>query len=69
MDRPDRRKDRPTRRRVVARRARIRLGGAVQHGASTSPDAFDAFSSGACEIHLATDFQNMIYDHARFQPN
>jgi fructose/tagatose bisphosphate aldolase len=41
------------------------LGGAVQHGASTlPPDAFDAFPrAGACEIHLATDFQNMIYDH------
>jgi len=44
------------------------LGGAVQHGASTLPlDAFDAFPRvGACEIHLATDFQNMIYDHAQF---
>ena len=21
---------------------------------------------GACEIHLATDFQNMIYEHARY---
>ncbi|MGC4085197.1 MAG: class II fructose-bisphosphate aldolase [Vicinamibacterales bacterium] len=38
------------------------LGGAVQHGASTLPlDAFDAFPRvGACEIHLATDFQNMV---------
>ena len=44
------------------------LGGAVQHGASTlPPDAFDAFPRhGACEIHLATDFQNMVYEHARF---
>jgi fructose/tagatose bisphosphate aldolase len=44
------------------------LAGAVQHGASTlPPDAFDAFpKAGACEIHLATDFQNMIYDHPRF---
>ena len=44
------------------------LGGAVQHGASTLPlDAFDAFPRvGACEIHLATDFQNMTYDHSRF---
>ena len=41
------------------------LGGAVQHGASTlPPDAFDAFpKAGACEIHLATDFQNMVYEH------
>ena len=44
------------------------LGGAVQHGASTlPPEAFDAFPRhGACEIHLATDFQNMIYEHPRF---
>jgi fructose/tagatose bisphosphate aldolase len=44
------------------------LGGAVQHGASTlPPDAFDAFPRvGACEIHLATDFQNMVYDHPKF---
>jgi hypothetical protein len=43
------------------------MGGAVQHGASTlPPDAFHAFPRvGACEIHLATDFQNMIYDHPR----
>jgi fructose/tagatose bisphosphate aldolase len=41
------------------------LAGAVQHGASTlPPDAFDAFPRvGACEIHLATDFQNMVYEH------
>jgi fructose/tagatose bisphosphate aldolase len=44
------------------------LAGAVQHGASTlPPDAFEAFPRvGACEIHLATDFQNMIYEHPRF---
>jgi fructose/tagatose bisphosphate aldolase len=44
------------------------LAGAVQHGASTlPPDAFEAFPrAGACEIHLATDFQNMVYDHPRF---
>lgn len=44
------------------------LGGAVQHGASTlPPDAFDAFPrAGACEIHLATDFQNMVYEHPKF---
>jgi hypothetical protein len=44
------------------------LGGAVQHGASTlPPEAFDAFPRvGACEIHLATDFQNMIYEHPGF---
>ncbi|MQA31290.1 MAG: aldolase [Luteitalea sp.] len=45
-----------------------RLAGAVQHGASTlPPDAFDAFPRvGACEIHLATDFQNMVYEHPQF---
>ena len=44
------------------------MGGAVQHGASTLPlDAFDAFPRvGACEIHLATDFQNMVYEHPQF---
>ncbi len=47
------------------------MAGAVQHGASTlPPDAFDAFPRvGACEIHLATDFQNMIYEHPRFPKN
>src|SRR5437867_5184365 len=46
------------------------LAGAVQHGASTlPPDAFDAFPRyGACEIHLATDFQNMVYEHPQFPP-
>ena len=44
------------------------LGGAVQHGASTLPaEAFDAFpKAGACEIHLATNFQNMVYEHPAF---
>ena len=44
------------------------LGGAVQHGASTLPaELFDRFPKlGACEIHLATEFQNMLYDHPRF---
>jgi hypothetical protein len=41
------------------------LGGAVQHGASTlPPEAFNKFpESAAIEIHLATGFQNIIYDH------
>ena len=41
------------------------LAGAVQHGASTlPPDAFGNFPTyGACEIHLATNFQNIIFDH------
>ena len=40
----------------------------MQHGASTlPPEAFDAFPRvGACEIHLATDFQNMVYEHPQF---
>ena len=47
------------------------LAGAVQHGASTlPPEAFDAFPRvGACEIHLATNFQNMVYDHPVFPPS
>jgi fructose/tagatose bisphosphate aldolase len=44
------------------------LGGAVQHGASTLPDeAFDHFPKvGTLEVHLATGFQNIIYDSAYF---
>lgn len=40
------------------------LAGAVQHGASTLPDdAFHHFPrTETCEIHLATNFQNMLYD-------
>jgi fructose-bisphosphate aldolase class II len=40
------------------------LAGAVQHGASTLPaSAFDNFpKTGTCEIHLATNFQNLLYD-------
>jgi len=51
-------------------RADYGLGGAVQHGASTlAADAFDAFPrSGACEIHLATEFLNILYDHPLFPP-
>jgi fructose/tagatose bisphosphate aldolase len=44
------------------------LGGAVQHGASTLPEeAFHKFAEcEACEVHLATQFQNMIYDSKHF---
>lgn len=44
------------------------LSGCVQHGASTLPgEAFDKFPAvGTAEIHLATGFQNMIYDSAHF---
>ncbi len=40
------------------------LAGAVQHGASTLPEAaFSHFSeAAACEVHLATNFQNMLFD-------
>lgn len=44
------------------------LAGAVQHGASTLPrNLFNKFPElETAEIHLATDFQNMIYDHELF---
>jgi fructose/tagatose bisphosphate aldolase len=44
------------------------MGGTVQHGASTLPDeAFNQFvTHDAVEVHLATGFQNMIYDHPHF---
>jgi hypothetical protein len=44
------------------------LAGAVQHGASTLPEsAFDRFpQTNTAEIHLATQFQNMIYDSGHF---
>ena len=44
------------------------LSGAVQHGASTLPDeAFDRFpKTETSEIHLATGFQNIIYDSRHF---
>ncbi|MBI2858165.1 MAG: class II fructose-bisphosphate aldolase [Chloroflexi bacterium] len=44
------------------------LAGAVQHGASTLPEkAFELFpQNGAAEVHLATGFQNIIYDNPQF---
>ncbi len=44
------------------------MGGAVQHGASTLPDeAFDMFPRmDTLEVHLATGFQNLIYDSPYF---
>ncbi|MGH7731050.1 MAG: class II fructose-bisphosphate aldolase [Candidatus Eiseniibacteriota bacterium] len=49
-------------------REKYGMAGAVQHGASTLPaELFDRFPKlGACEIHLATEFQNIIYDHPLF---
>jgi fructose/tagatose bisphosphate aldolase len=40
------------------------LAGAVQHGASTLPEnMFGKFvEAQACEVHLATNFQNMLFD-------
>jgi len=41
------------------------MAGAVQHGASTLPnEAFHRFPEVSCaEIHLATQFQNIVYDY------
>jgi fructose/tagatose bisphosphate aldolase len=46
-------------------REKYKMGGTVQHGASTLPDEmFHKFKEhGAVEVHLATGFQNLIYDH------
>ena len=53
--------------RALSRVARESYGmaGAVQHGASTLPEsAFSRFAeAGACEVHLATNFQNILFDH------
>jgi fructose/tagatose bisphosphate aldolase len=47
------------------------LAGAVQHGASTlPPEAFHKFvECGTAEVHLATQFQNMIYESDHFPVN
>ncbi|RKQ63658.1 fructose/tagatose bisphosphate aldolase [Thermovibrio guaymasensis] len=46
-------------------RKKYQMAGAVQHGASTLPDElFHKFPEvKTAEIHLATGFQNIIYDH------
>ena len=48
-------------------RDRYGLAGAVQHGASTLPsNAFGNFPRlETAEIHLATNFQNIVFDHPR----
>ncbi|MBI5196469.1 MAG: class II fructose-bisphosphate aldolase [Nitrospirae bacterium] len=48
-----------------AARKEYGLSGAVQHGASTLPEeAFVKFpETGTAEVHLATGFQNIIYDN------
>ncbi len=52
--------------RALSRAARLEYGlaGAVQHGASTLPEeAFNRFvECEACEVHLATGFQNLVFD-------
>lgn len=54
----------------LSREAREKYGlaGAVQHGASTLPDeAFDRFPAiETAEIHLATGFQNIIFESRNF---
>jgi fructose/tagatose bisphosphate aldolase len=47
------------------------LAGAVQHGASTlPPEAFHKFvECETAEVHLATQFQNMIYESDHFPVN
>jgi len=48
-------------------REEYELAGAVQHGASTLPPrSFISFPARAAEIHLATEFQNMIYEDPAF---
>jgi fructose/tagatose bisphosphate aldolase len=51
-----------------AAREEYGLSGAVQHGASTlSDNAFELFpKAGTTEVHLATGFQNAIYDSPYF---
>jgi fructose/tagatose bisphosphate aldolase len=46
------------------------LAGCVQHGASTLPEnAFHHFpANGTAEIHLATGFQNILYDEPGLPP-
>jgi len=50
-----------------AARDQYGLAGAVQHGASTLPsNAFGNFPRiETAEIHLATNFQNIVFDHPR----
>jgi fructose/tagatose bisphosphate aldolase len=52
------------RRLAMVARDEYGLAGCVQHGASTLPEeAFDQFpANGTAEIHLATGFQNILYD-------
>ena len=57
-----------TLREMSAAARRNAMGGAVQHGASTlPPEYFNKFPEvGTLEVHLATEFQNIILDHGAF---
>ncbi len=57
-----------TLREMSAAARKLGMGGAVQHGASTLPaEAFDKFPEvGTVEVHLATEFQNIIFDAGAF---
>ena len=52
----------------AAARDRYGMAGAVQHGASTLPaEAFHKFvECETAEVHLATEFQNLIYENPAF---
>ena len=52
----------------VVARSEYGLAGTVQHGASTLPDElFHRFREvETAEIHLATGFQNLLFDHPAF---
>ncbi len=53
---------------ITASCRKFGVGGTVQHGASTLPEhLFDQFPRhDAIEIHLATEFQRIVFDHPRF---
>ncbi len=47
---------------------KLKISGSVQHGASTLPDKFfkEFVKAEAIEVHLATGFQNIMFDHPSF---
>jgi fructose/tagatose bisphosphate aldolase len=53
---------------ITASCRKLGVAGTVQHGASTLPEhLFDQFPKHeAIEIHLATEFQRMVFDHPKF---
>ena len=68
--RPDGREDRSEDARGVVAGGAPRLRAGRRRAArrlDAPAEAFDAFpKAGACEIHLATNFQNMVYEHPQF---